>query len=145
MPFIQPKTKSLLESTNLIGHTKQQIYLIYEDRESHWWSHFFKKGYKHVFALRFDGFFWIKMDFLMGWTDFGVVPYHDCATIKDITNGRNVIVQYVEAWRKPRYRVRLLFAPWTCVEAMKSLLGIRAWWVITPYQLFKYCEAQDAK
>lgn len=81
------------------------------------------------------------MDFLLGWTDFGVLPYHDRATIYEITEGHNVIVQYVEAWRKPRYRVRSIFAPWTCVEAMKSLLGIRAWWVITPYQLFKYCEA----
>jgi len=86
-------------------------------------------------------FFWIKMDFLLGWTDIGVLPYHDNATIYEITAKHNVIVQYVEAWRKPRYRVRSIFAPWTCVEAMKSLLGIRAWWVITPYQLFKYCEA----
>ena len=26
----------------------------------------------------------------------------------------------------------------TCVSIVKKILGIRAWWIITPYQLYKY-------
>ena len=141
MPFHNPKHHSLLESQHLIGLSHKRLYLVYEDKEPHWWSYFFKSGYKHVSAVIFDGLFWIKMDFTLGYTDIDVLCYDWHDTIKDVTRDQDMITQYVEAWRKPRYRVRSIFAPWTCVEAMKSLLGIRAWWVITPYQLYKYCEA----
>ena len=144
MPFITPKNYSLLESEHLIGATKCKYYLIYEDKENtYWWSKFLKTGYKHVFALYFDGLFWSRLDFTIGWVQFDVLTYKTHATIKDIIKGQNVTAQYVETWRIPRYRVRMFLAPWTCTEMMKSLLGIRAWWVITPYQLFKYCEAHN--
>lgn len=41
-------------------------------------------------------------------------------------------------------RVPLSNPPWgvlmpaTCVSIVKACLGIRAWWVLTPYQLYKY-------
>jgi hypothetical protein len=28
--------------------------------------------------------------------------------------------------------------PLTCVEVAKRILGLRAWWIITPWQLFKF-------
>lgn len=83
------------------------------------------------------------MDFLLGFTDINVLPYDWHDTINDITKDEDVKIQYMEVWRRPRYRVRTIFAPWTCVEAAKALLGIRAWWVLTPYQLYKYCEAHN--
>lgn len=138
----KPKIHSLLESQHLVNTSKTKLYLVYEEKkEGLWWQKYLKKGYKHVFAVHFDGLFWIKMDFTIGYTDYSVLPFDYRDTIKHVLEGRDMTYQYVEAWRKPRYRVRLLFAPWTCVELMKSLLGIRAWWVITPYQLFKHCEA----
>ena len=33
--------------------------------------------------------------------------------------------------------------PTTCVEAVKMALGIRAFWVRTPYQLFNYIKRRD--
>jgi hypothetical protein len=144
MPFHNPVEKSLLESEHLIGMSKTSVYLIYEDRQPGlWWQKFLKKGYKHVFAVRYDGFFWIKMDLTIGYLDIEVLPIHDRATISTVLKGQNVNYQYVEAWRKPRYRS--IFAPWSCVEAMKAMLGIRAWWVLTPYQLYKYCEVNHGK
>ena len=73
--FHKPKTHSLLESQHLIGLSHKKVYLIYEDREPHWWSKLFKSGYKHVYAITFDGLFWIKMDFLLGFTDIDVLCY----------------------------------------------------------------------
>jgi len=99
-----------------------------------------KDGFKHVTAIKFTGLFWIKVDLALGWTDFDVLPFDRYDTIKDVLKGQDVTYQYVERWRKPRYRVRTMFAPWTCVEAMKSIIGIRAWWVFTPYQLYKHLE-----
>lgn len=144
MPFHNPKEVSLLASKDLIGLSKTSLYLIYEDKiPCMWWQKFLKKGYKHVFAIRFDGFFWIKTDLTIGFMDSEVLPVYDRATIKTVLKGHNATYQYVETWRKTRYRS--LFAPWSCVEAMKALLGIRAWWVLTPYQLYKYIEARHGK
>ena len=144
MSFHKPAERSLLESSNLVGLSKTAIYLIYENKpHGLWWQKFLRKGYRHVFAVRFDGFFWIKMEMTIGFTDFEVLPYYDHATIESILRGKEVTYQYVETWRKMRYRS--LFAPQSCVEGMKALLGIRAWWVLTPYQLYKYCEANHGK
>lgn len=135
------KPCSLLESQHLIGLSRTKIYLVYSSTSEFWWGKLLKDGYKHVFAIKFDGLFWIKLDLTLGWTDYDVLAYDYKDTIEDIVNGRKT--QFVDVWRKPRYRS--LFAPWTCVEMMKSLLGIRAWWVFTPYQLYKYNEAQKCK
>ena len=82
------------------------------------------------------------MDLTIGYTDFGVLPYDYKDSIKDIVKD-NATYQYVESWRKTRYRS--IIAPWTCVEMMKSTLGIKAWWILTPYQLYKYIEARKCK
>ena len=139
------KPVSLLESQHLVGLSHAKYYFIYEDKECHWWNKWFKIGYKHVYAIKFNGLFWIKMEFALGYTEFDVLPYDWHDTINDVLEGQKVTIQHVKAWRKPRYRVRLIYAPWTCVEAMKSLLGIRAWWMVTPYQLYKYCEAHHGR
>jgi len=147
MPFHKPTTHSLLESQHLIGLTKAKYYFIYEDDGTrYWFTRFLKKGFKHVTAIKFNGLFWIKMDLSLGWTDFDVLPYDRYDTIHNVTEHMDFThIQYVEAYMKPRYRVRSLFAPWTCVEAMKSLIGIRACFVTTPYQLFKYIGANHGK
>ena len=135
------KNHSLLDSIHLAGLSRTRIYLLYSDKDDTWWSKFLKKGYKHVLAVKFDGIFWIKMDYTLGWTDCDVLLYDNKDTIKDVAKGYKT--QYVEVWRRQRYR--RLFAPHSCVEMMKSLLGIRAWWILTPYQLYKYCEAHHGK
>lgn len=48
--------------------------------------------------------------------------------------------------QKVQASVPLSSPPWgvlmpaTCVSIVKSILGIRAWWVLTPWQLAKYIE-----
>lgn len=136
------KPCSLLESQHLIGLSKACIYLVYIDKDDLWWSKYLKAGYRHVFAIKFDGLFWIRMDLTIGYTDFDVLLYDYKDSIDDIVQD-NATYQHVEVWRKTRYRS--ILAPWTCVEMMKSLLGIKAWWILTPFQLYKYIEALKCK
>lgn len=131
------KPISLINSSHLIGCSYKEIYLIYEDRQPYWWNYFMKSGYKHVYSITFDGLFWIKMDLMLGYTDIEVLCYDSRDTINDVMKGQNVTIQHIRVWRKSRYRVRTIFAPYTCVEAMKAFLGMRAF-VFTPYQLFKH-------
>ncbi len=137
------KNHSLLDSIHLVGLSKVSLYLIYEDKKDFWWQKFLKKGYQHVYAVSFDGFFHVKTDYTLGYLDCSVLPYYNITTITNILDRESMNYQYVEVWRKTRYR--RLFAPQSCVEMMKALLGIKAWWVFTPWQLKKYCEAQYGK
>jgi len=147
MPFHRPINHSLLESGHLVGQSKARYYFVYEDDGTrYWYSDFLKPGFKHVTAVKYNGLFWLKMDLSLGWTEFDVLPFDQYDTIHDVLKDVDYThLQYVEAWRKPRYRVRSLFAPWTCVEAMKSLLGIRACLVTTPYQLYKHMEKHNGQ
>lgn len=141
MPFHKPRNHSLIESQDLIGLSRTRVYFVYSNSDHrHWYVNFLKKGFQHVYCVKFDGFFWTRMDLSLGWTDFDVLHFDRYDTIKDVLKGQDVTYQYVERWREPRYRVRTLFAPWTCVEAMKSLIGIRKPLVFTPYQLYKHLE-----
>jgi len=147
MPLHKPTNHSLLESQHLINKPKAKYYFIYEDNgERYWYTWMFKKGFQHVTAIKFTGLFWIKLDLSLGWTDFDVLPYDRYDTIHNVLEHVDYShIQYVEAHLTPRYRVRALFALWTCVEAMKSLIGIRAPLVVTPYQLYKHIEANHGK
>lgn len=46
--------------------------------------------------------------------------------------------------QRVRVKVDLSDPPWafmipgTCVSIVKAFLGLRAWWVLTPYQLYRY-------
>ena len=39
-------------------------------------------------------------------------------------------------------RVPWLFGPVTCVEAVKAAIGLRAPWIITPYQLWRWAHEE---
>ena len=85
------------------------------------------------------------MDFTLSFTDFDVLPFDRYDTIHDVLDGVDAHIQYIETYRRPRYRIKTLFAPLTCVEIMKSLLGFTAYTVFSPYQLYKYIEANHGK
>lgn len=140
MPFHKPTKHSLIDSRDCIGKSLGKFYLVYEDSPIEtFYGKWLKKGFQHVTAYKFTGFFWLKMDFSLGYSDFDVLCYDWHDSIKDVLSGQTY--QYVEVWREPRYRVRSIVAPWTCVEAMKSLLGIREPFILTPWQLYKHVEA----
>lgn len=142
MPFHRPKHHNLINSREYIGQSHTGIYLVYEQsRFQRFYVKWLKKGFQHVTAYKFTGYFWLRLDISLGYSDFDVLCYDYRDSIKDVLSGQDVTWQYVEVWRQPRYRVRSIVAPWTCVEAMKSVLGIRAPLVLTPWQLYKHVEA----
>ena len=128
MSLIKLSKPSLVEQRHLVNHSFERAYVVYENKpHKHWWQHLLRKPYHHLYLVKFTGIFWIRMDFLLGFTDINVLPYDWHDTINDVTKDEDVKIQYMEVWRRPRYRVRTIFAPW----------------VLTPYQLYKYCEAHN--
>lgn len=113
--------------------------LIWKDSD-HPCLKFLKKGYRHVGVIvSFDG-----CNYYIDYSSLGFDIYDTCLTWEDIKYRlskpdikEEVIVReysYIPS------SLGLRLAPLTCVEVVKTLLGINAPLVLTPYQLYKYLE-----
>jgi hypothetical protein len=131
MPLAEFKKESLLS-----GKSLGEYYVVFCQADLN--IPLLKKDYSHCYAMKWDGFNWIHFNPALGFTDISVLPQYDDDIRLALANERYTDIIHVSAWRK----IRRWRTPWpvafTCVEQIKALLGISAWWVITPWQLYKY-------
>ncbi len=96
------------------------------------WLH---KYCKHVFVALASDQHWITIDGRAGQPVFEVVARRDF-DLADFYRRQGLVV--VETMRRPGRRCAWPWMAATCVGATKRILGLRAPWVLTPYQLLKY-------
>ena len=105
------------------------------------WLKILKPGFRHCYALLNDGQRWVSLDPLSNYMDVSV--HHDVPTDFDLpswlkSRGHTVVRGYISRDKKE--------APWmlfTCVEAVKRMLGIHKRFVITPWQLYRHMTQGD--
>lgn len=97
-----------------------------------------KKGFQHVFAVKksFGKKFWIAVNPMTDYMLVDIIPTRDYPLIRDVLVDKTATVLECEVTIREKKGHRIHFI--SCVETIKALLGIRAFWVITPYQLYKY-------
>lgn len=102
-------------------------YLIYTDG----WLWF-----GHVTVLLRTSNSWVKINHSFSYTQVDVLPLRSkwAADIKGELQKFVIDVPYEQK--------RYAFGMFSCVEQTKSLLGIKAWWVLTPKQLRRYIDAK---
>lgn len=110
--------------------------VVFCDTTELWWLRFLRHGFRHCFVALGDGRSWITIDPLSHRTDIAAHPVHaghDLAAIYR-SHGLTVVETYLrEAPLRP--------APWrpfTCVEAVKRVLGLHEPWLLTPWQLHRF-------
>lgn len=102
-----------------------------------WLMKFLKKNFSHVYAAKKSpgGQFWIIVNPLL--------PFLSCELLLVdqyphprlfVENG--AVILPVKAYIKNE--ARWAFCVFNCVEVVKALLGIKSFWVFTPWQLYKY-------
>lgn len=102
------------------------------------------KGFRHCFALVRSSGRWVLVDPLSHWTEVvALAEAADGATAEDMVKALRarglaaVACAVVEPARQGSWP-----APYTCVEAVKRVLGIRAPLVFTPRQLFRLLDQE---
>lgn len=114
----------------------------FTDAERPWWLRFFPKGFRHCFALISDAGRWVVVNPMSHWTDIAVLPEAaDNARVEDIVRAladKNIAAR-VCAVAEPARRT-LPPTPFTCVEVVKRIVGLRAPWVLTPAALARFIE-----
>jgi len=135
MSWLTVNAPSLLDT---IGRHPAEWWLVYGETDVEWWwNRWLKPGFRHVHAMRRDGRVWVEV---RPHAEFANVDIRRTdATPWDLYPGHRI--QHVIVMRTPgRLRAPFFMGPLTCVELIKTLLGIRSFWLRTPFQLFNYCK-----
>ena len=127
------------------GHKVREWFLVYHHREPYYrFTKWLKPSFRHVeltrpvyFGPNVDDVVWLNL-----------LPNFELLDAEISTDPRppwvkcpGSVVQKVTCVR-PLMSVRSWFdiGPPTCVEVVKMALGFRAFWVRTPFQLFRYIQ-----
>ena len=120
-----------------IDHDNEmRIWIAFTGETEIGWLRWLRKDFRHCFAIMHDGERWLCMDPLSNHTEITV---HQAPAEFDLPawlRQRGYIMVEAKADRSKKTIAPIL--PFTCVEAVKRLLGIHAWHIITPWQLYQY-------
>ncbi len=136
--FCDSKKLSLINYRYKSDPTYVDWYIVFEPRVRTFWYDFLTDAnFRHCWALKYDGFNWIKLYPTVGYTDVEVLPFTKRTDLKKIVKRKRWV--YVETnCVSDSNRVPQLFCVWHCVEQIKTLLGIADVRIITPKQLWDY-------
>jgi len=112
--------------------------VVFSDNTGVWWLRFLKVGFRHCFViLETDrGCVWIdplsnsfSIKLLEGYELAGLLRWY-----------RDMGMKVISVKLEPQRSAPFSWAPMTCVEVVKRLLGIRDNLILTPWQLFSYLD-----
>lgn len=104
-----------------------------------WWLRLLRPGFQHCFVALHDGARWITCDPLSHRLEIAVQPVPADFDLAAHYRERGLTV--VEVTPPPVPLRSAPLGPFTCVETVKRVLGLRARRVLTPWQLCRYLRA----
>lgn len=116
-------------------------FLIFTESQPRWWARYLKPGFRHVSILTLNDGIWTLTRPLYGWTETVSCPYREGDIPQTMIDGECLVVPFHV---KHCDRLRSLIGLHTCVTTAKAYMGIRAPWIITPWQLYKYASRRYA-
>ena len=115
----------------------QHWYVVFRKTKlNHWVFRWLDSEFHHVYAVKESegGEFWMVVDAKNSCTEVNLLSKIDYPHIRCVAPD-SVILSIKAIIQPNNYRHTLCI--FNCVEVVKSLLGIRSFWCITPYQLYK--------
>ncbi|WP_029009098.1 hypothetical protein [Azospirillum halopraeferens] len=101
-----------------------------------WWLRLLRPGFRHCFVVVNDGRHWVLLDPLAPFTDVAVLEVDAAFDLAGWLRARGMAV--VPARPRRGLTRPAPWAPFTCVEAVKRVLGLHAPLVVTPWQLYRH-------
>ncbi|HYD65520.1 hypothetical protein [Azospirillum sp.] len=112
-----------------------RAWVVFSGAAELWWLRLLRPGFRHCFVALDDGRHWVVVDPLAPFTDVAVLGV---PAGWDVPGWFRSLGMTVVA--APVRRGLTRPAPWgpfTCVEAVKRVLGLHAPFVLTPWQLYR--------
>ena len=122
----------------------QDVWVVFSGETDLPWLKFLKDGFRHCFVLINDGQRWVSVDPLSPYTE--IMVYHHVSPSFDLPSwlenrGYKVVKASIEREHKKQAPVMIF----TCVEAIKRLLGLHNRFVFTPWQLYRALSNENSK
>lgn len=119
------------------------IYVVFTDQTDLWWLQHLRRGFRHCFVVMRFGGIWISMDALAHKTEIMRIDLPDGFNLpKWLESQGDTVIHYP-------VRAAILKPLWpsvfSCVEAVKRVLGIRKTFILTPWQLYKFLKIQNER
>ena len=111
--------------------TPRKHLVVFNPHGEHFLNRFLEPGFNHVFCVFNDGKYMMRYDSMMGVPELEVVSGSDYP-LKDFYVNKGWIVLEVSSGEGSW----LPLTNTNCVGMVKSVLGIRALFTVTPYQLY---------
>lgn len=114
-----------------------KAWVVFSGQADRPWLKLLRPGFRHCFVILNDGRHWLSFDPMLNHIDLRV---HDHVPAEfDLPGwlrmrGQKVIVAPVDHTRKKPVPVSLF----TCVEAVKRVLGLHRFFIVTPWQLYRH-------
>ena len=120
----------------------QKAWVVFSGQTDLAWLRVFKPGFRHCFILLNDGKHWISFDPLSNHTEISV--HHHMPPEFDLplwlqSRGHKVVETFIEHHKKP---APVMF--FTCVEAVKRVLGLHKRFIFTPWQLYRFLQEKHS-
>lgn len=117
------------------GVTTVSYFVVFEQGNiDSFWSRWLKPGFRHVYAVRDAGDKWVVLQPRLAFLDVFIMCKHEYPHIRTITGDKPKIIEVSHAIKEAKL---MGFGLLSCVEVVKSALGIKHRSTITPYQLYK--------
>ncbi len=129
--------------SRMSARTPQMALVVFVGHAECRWLGCLRAGFRHCFVALRDGSTWLACDPLLDRIELSVLPVPADFDLAGFYVGRGHTV--LCGLTKPGLPRRSFgIAPLTCVAVVKRLLGVRAPWVLTPWQLCQHLRA-DAR
>jgi len=121
------------------GDDKSELWWIVFTKSNykHWIFNWINKDYQHCYAIKKSPGkqYWIIVDGKKSHLAVDVYPVELAPTIKDLVTDYTVITSIKVKYDvlKPVHHLTIL----SCVDVVKGILGMKAFWCWTPFQLLK--------
>lgn len=120
-----------------------QAWVVFTGQTDMRWLKFLRPGFRHCYVLLNNGKSWISVDPLSNYMDVSVhhtVPANFDLPLWLKDRGHAVMRAPVQRTRK-----QAPWMPFTCVEAVKRVLGIHNRFIVTPWQLYRHIKNNTSK
>ncbi len=104
------------------------------------WRWFTRRGFRHCWVLRFENGRYIGLEATASFAQPGVLASGMDWPQWFVEQGHRVVLY--RGWRPYTFLGRGVL---TCVSLTKYVLGVRCWWVVTPYQLYRWLQRNGGR
>ncbi len=117
-------------------HTaSQEVFVVFSGQTDLGFLKYLKPGFRHCFAVIRDGARWLIVDPMCHRLEVSAAQVDSGFDLPGWLSQRGYRVVPAPSRRIARRIAAPL--PFTCVEAMKRLIGLNDWRVFTPWQLYR--------